>query len=72
MDLATHQRKLLGLFRCSYQPSVDDDAHIRSVALSRIWMRREEIFSCGGFMCSSARAFSRLRCSSSANFCRRP
>jgi hypothetical protein len=35
MDLATHQRKLLGLFRCSYQPGVNDDAHIRRVAFSK-------------------------------------
>ena len=35
MDLATHQRKLLALFRCSYQPGVDDDPYIRKVALSK-------------------------------------
>jgi hypothetical protein len=35
MDIATHQRKLLGLFRCSYQTGVDDDPYIRKVALSK-------------------------------------
>lgn len=35
MDLATHQRKLLGLFRSTYYPSGADDAYIHSVAQSR-------------------------------------
>ena len=34
MDLATHQRKLLGLIRSSYQVSSDDDSYIRTVAQS--------------------------------------
>jgi hypothetical protein len=35
MDLATHQRTLLGLLRSTHQVSVDDDAYIRRVAQSR-------------------------------------
>ncbi|HLK90383.1 MAG TPA: hypothetical protein VKZ18_10840 [Polyangia bacterium] len=35
MDLATHQRTLLGLFRGSYQVGPHDDPHIRTVAQSR-------------------------------------
>jgi len=35
MDLATHQRKLLGLFRTTYQVCDDDDAYIRKVAESK-------------------------------------
>ena len=35
MDLATHQRKLLGLFRSTYHPSAADDAYIHNVAQSR-------------------------------------
>lgn len=35
MDLATHQRKLLGLFRSTYCPSAADDAYIHGVAQSR-------------------------------------
>jgi hypothetical protein len=34
MKLATHQRKLLGLFRCTYQPGADEDAYIQRVAQS--------------------------------------
>ena len=34
MDLATHQRKLLGLIRSSYQVGSDDDSYIRTVAQS--------------------------------------
>ena len=35
MDLATHQRKLLGLFKTTYQVCADDDAYIRRVAQSK-------------------------------------
>lgn len=35
MDLATHQRKLLGLFRNTYQVRDDDDAYVRKVAESQ-------------------------------------
>jgi hypothetical protein len=35
MDLATHQRKLLGLIRSTYQAGADDDAYIRAVARSK-------------------------------------
>jgi hypothetical protein len=35
MDLATQQRKLLGLFRTSYRPTADDDAYIWQVAGSK-------------------------------------
>lgn len=35
MDLATHQRKLLGLFRSTYQVCADDDAYIHKVAQSK-------------------------------------
>ena len=35
MNLAIHQRKLLSLFRCSYQPAADDDAYIQKVAQSK-------------------------------------
>jgi hypothetical protein len=35
MDLATQQRKLLGLFRSTYEVTSDDDAYIREVARSR-------------------------------------
>jgi len=35
MDLAEHQRKLLGLIRDTYMVSPDDDAYIRRVAASR-------------------------------------
>lgn len=35
MDLATHQRQLLGLFRSNYQVSAGDDAYIRCVAQSK-------------------------------------
>src|SRR5260370_42339371 len=35
MDLATHQRKLLGLFRSTYHPSAADDAYIHNVAQSK-------------------------------------
>ena len=34
MDLADHQRKLLGLVRSSYQVRADDDAYIHNVAQS--------------------------------------
>jgi hypothetical protein len=35
MDLAAHQRKLLGLFRTTYQVRADDDAYIHRVAQSK-------------------------------------
>jgi hypothetical protein len=35
MDLAVHQRTLLGLFRSSYQVSANDDAYIQQVARSK-------------------------------------
>lgn len=35
MDLAAHQRKLLGLFRSTYQACPDDDAYIQKVAQSK-------------------------------------
>jgi hypothetical protein len=35
MDLATHQRKLLGLFRTTYKVSADDDPYIHKVAHSK-------------------------------------
>ena len=35
MDLAAHQRKLLGLFRSTYQVCGDDEAYIHKVAQSR-------------------------------------
>ena len=35
MDLADHQRKLLGLLRSSYEPRPDDDPYIGGVAQSR-------------------------------------
>ena len=35
MDLATQQRKLLGLFRSSYEVTAEDDPYIRKVARSR-------------------------------------
>lgn len=35
MNLATHQRKLLSLFRSAYQPSAGDDEYIQRVANSR-------------------------------------
>jgi hypothetical protein len=35
MDLADHQRKLLGLFRSTYQVRADDDSYIRGVAQSK-------------------------------------
>jgi len=35
MNLATHQRTLLGLFRSSYQVRADDDDYVRRVANSR-------------------------------------
>lgn len=35
MDLATHQRKLLGLFRSTYQMRADDDPYVHKVAASR-------------------------------------
>jgi hypothetical protein len=35
MDLATHQRKLLGLVRATYQPSSEEDPYIQRVAGSR-------------------------------------
>jgi len=35
MDLAAHQRKLLGLFRTSYQVCADDDPYIHRVAHSK-------------------------------------
>src|SRR5947209_19432812 len=35
MDLAAHQRKLLGLFRSTYQVAADDDAYIHRVAQSK-------------------------------------
>jgi hypothetical protein len=35
MDLADHQRRLLGLFRSTYQVRADDDSYIRRVAQSK-------------------------------------
>jgi hypothetical protein len=35
MDLATHQRKLLGLIRSTYQVNSHDDAYMQSVARSK-------------------------------------
>jgi len=35
MDLADHQRKLLALFRSTYQVRADDDSYIRTVAQSK-------------------------------------
>lgn len=35
MDLANHQRKLLGLFRATYQVRAADDSYIRGVAQSK-------------------------------------
>ena len=35
MDLATQQRKLLGLFRSTYTVTADDDSYIQKVARSR-------------------------------------
>jgi hypothetical protein len=35
MDLAAHQRKLLGLFRSTYQVCADDEAYIHKVAQSK-------------------------------------
>lgn len=35
MDLAAHQRKLLGLFRSTYQVRADDDAYIHRIAQSK-------------------------------------
>jgi hypothetical protein len=35
MDLATHQRKLLGLIRSNYQVREDDDPYIQTVAQSK-------------------------------------
>src|SRR5438093_1790613 len=35
MDLADHQRKLLGLFRSTYQVRADDDSYIHRVAQSK-------------------------------------
>lgn len=35
MNLATHQRKLLSLFRCSYEASAGDDAYIQKVSQSK-------------------------------------
>jgi hypothetical protein len=35
MDLAAHQRKLLALFKSTYQPDANDDAYIQRVAQSR-------------------------------------
>lgn len=35
MDLAAHQRKLLGLFRSTYRAGPGDDAYIRNVARSK-------------------------------------
>ena len=35
MDLATHQRKLLSLFRCAYVPGAGDDFYIQRVARSK-------------------------------------
>jgi hypothetical protein len=35
VNLAAHQRKLLGLLRSTYQPQADDDAYIHQVARSR-------------------------------------
>jgi len=35
MKLADHQRKLLSLIRCNYEPREDDDAYIRRVAKSK-------------------------------------
>lgn len=35
MDLATQQRKLLGLFRSTYEATAEDDPYIRRVARSR-------------------------------------
>src|SRR5258708_40331862 len=35
MDLATHQRKLLGLLRSTYQVSEEDDAYLQRVAASK-------------------------------------
>jgi hypothetical protein len=35
MDLATHQRKLLSLFRSNYEVRPDDDAYIQRVARSK-------------------------------------
>jgi hypothetical protein len=35
MNLADHQRKLLSLFRCSYEESEADDVYIRRVAQSK-------------------------------------
>ena len=35
MDLAAHQRKLLGLLKCTYQARADDDAYIQRVAQSK-------------------------------------
>ena len=35
MDLAAHQRKLLGLFRSTYQVRPDDEAYIHTVAQSK-------------------------------------
>lgn len=35
MDLAMHQRKLLGLFRSTYEVCTDDDPYIRTVAQSK-------------------------------------
>jgi hypothetical protein len=35
MDLAAHQRKLLGLIRSTYRVRADDDAYIRAVAQSK-------------------------------------
>src|SRR5215208_7305791 len=34
MDLASHQRKLLGLIKCTYKGSNDEDSYIREVAQS--------------------------------------
>jgi hypothetical protein len=35
MELASHQRKLLGLIRCNYQARADDGAYIQRVAQSK-------------------------------------
>jgi hypothetical protein len=45
MDLASHQRKLLGLFRSTYQVSADDDGYIVRVAQSKdLEEARQNIF----------------------------
>ncbi|UUZ49255.1 hypothetical protein LP420_02215 [Massilia sp. B-10] len=56
MDLASHQRILLGLIRSNYEVGRDDDDYFQLVARSPDLEESAGISSCGACMCWSGPA----------------